>query len=76
VPAVAVIRRRLVLFIFNRFIGYLDGKSSLHRNYFSRVLCGKVELPEESQNSVILVGRTTAKATFYVITDVEGRSLG
>jgi len=37
---------------------------------------GKGELPEESQNSVILVGRVTAKATFYVKTDVEGRSLG
>jgi len=28
VPAVAVIRRRLVLFIFSRFKGYLDGKIS------------------------------------------------
>ena len=28
VPAVAVIRRRLVLFIFNRFKGYLDGMTS------------------------------------------------
>ena len=27
-PAVAVIRRRLVLFMFNRFKGYLDGRSS------------------------------------------------
>lgn len=27
VPAVAVIRKRLVLFIFNRFKGYLDGKN-------------------------------------------------
>ena len=26
VPAVAVIRKRLVLFIINRFKGYLDGK--------------------------------------------------
>ena len=26
VPAVAVIRKRLVLFILNRFKGYLDGK--------------------------------------------------
>ena len=34
------------------------------------------ELPEESPNSVILVGRVTAKAIFYVKTDVEGRSLG
>jgi len=29
VPAVAVIRKRLVLFIFNRFKGYLDGIISL-----------------------------------------------
>ena len=27
VPAVAVIRKRLVLFIFNRFKGYLDGEN-------------------------------------------------
>ena len=31
VPAVAVIRKRLVLFIFNRFKGYLDGKISLFK---------------------------------------------
>jgi len=29
VPAVAVRRERQVLFIFNRFKGYLDGKSCL-----------------------------------------------
>jgi len=29
VPAVAVIRKRLVLFILNRFKGYLDGKFAL-----------------------------------------------
>ena len=34
------------------------------------------ELLEKSQNSVILVGRVTAKVIFYVKTDVEGRSLG
>jgi len=28
VPAVAVIRKRLVLFIFSRFKGYLDGITS------------------------------------------------
>jgi len=33
-------------------------------------------LPEERWNSIILVGRVKAKATFYVKTDVEGRSLG
>ena len=31
VPAVAVIRKRLVLFIFNRFKGYLDGKIFLYK---------------------------------------------
>lgn len=31
VPAVAVIRERLVLFIFNRFKGYLDGLSDLYK---------------------------------------------
>ena len=31
-PAVAVIRKRLVLFIFNRFKGYLDGISSPKRD--------------------------------------------
>ena len=36
----------------------------------------KNELPEESRHSEILVGRVAAKATFYVKTDVEGRSLG
>ena len=37
---------------------------------------GIYELPEEGQNPIILVGRVTAKATFYLITDVEGRRLG
>jgi len=32
VPAVAVIRRRLVLFIFSRFKGYLDGIISLKQD--------------------------------------------
>jgi len=31
VPAVAVIRKRLVLIIFNRFKGYLGGKFSLYK---------------------------------------------
>jgi len=38
VPAVAVIRRRLVLFMFNRFKGYLDGKSSLKLNEGTNLL--------------------------------------
>lgn len=39
-PAVAVRRGRLVLFIFNRFKGYLDGIISPGNGYrFTRVLC-------------------------------------
>ena len=34
VPAVAVIRKRLVLFIRNRFKGYLDGKNFLNKGIF------------------------------------------
>ena len=37
VPAVAVIRRRQVLFIFNGFKGYLDGTLSLKRDWYARV---------------------------------------
>lgn len=44
VPAVAAIRKRLVLFIFNRFKGYSGGKISLFWYNFSRVLCEKVVL--------------------------------
>ena len=41
-PAVAVIRRRLVLFIFNRFKGYLDGISNPKQgNIIARVLYEK-----------------------------------
>jgi hypothetical protein len=36
----------------------------------------KIELPEERWNALIQVRRIAAKAIFYVITDVEGRSLG
>jgi len=34
VPAVAAIHKRLVLFIFNRFKGYLSGKISLKKGQF------------------------------------------
>lgn len=44
VPAVAVIRKRLVLFIFNGFKGYSDGKITFERDNFSRVLYKKVVL--------------------------------
>lgn len=43
-PAVAVRHERLVLFIFNRFKGYLDGISSQKRYGFTRVLCEKVSI--------------------------------
>ena len=42
VPAVAVIRKRLVLFIIIRFKGYSDGKTRLDRYSFSRVLCKEI----------------------------------
>ena len=43
VPAVAVIRKRLVLFIIIRSKGYLDGENKPKiRYYFSRVKCDKV----------------------------------
>lgn len=34
VPAVAAIRKRLVLFIINRFKGYSDGKICLNKEQF------------------------------------------
>ena len=44
-PAVAVIRRRLVLFIFSRFKGYLDGKISPKQDtVFTRVIYEKVSI--------------------------------
>ena len=45
VPAVAAIRKRLVLIIINRFKGYSDGKIRPNiGDNFSRVLCKKVVL--------------------------------
>jgi hypothetical protein len=44
VPAVAVIRKRLVLFILNRFKGYSDGNITLFRDNISRVLYKEVVL--------------------------------
>jgi hypothetical protein len=45
VPAVAVIRRRLVLFIFSRFKGYLDGKISPRQDtIFTRVIFEMVSI--------------------------------
>ena len=44
-PAVAVIRRRLALFIFSRFKGYLDGKISPKQDtIFTRVIYEKVSI--------------------------------
>lgn len=47
VPAVAVIRKRLVLFIFIRFKGYSNGKISCKKDSFTRVLYKEVVLVEE-----------------------------
>ncbi len=45
-PAVAAIRRRLVLFIFSRFKGYLDGVISLDtkRYSYTRVIYEEVSI--------------------------------
>ena len=44
-PAVAVIRKRLVLFIFNRFKGSVDGKLPSEIRYvFTRVLYEEVSI--------------------------------
>ena len=44
-PAVAVIQERLVLFIFIRFKGYLDGKISPQQDtIFTRVIYKKVSI--------------------------------
>ena len=47
-PAVAVIRKRLVLFIFTRFKGYLDGKNRLFyrqaRYDYTRVIYKEVSI--------------------------------
>lgn len=48
VPAVAVIRKRLVLFIFNRFKGYLGGFNLPNLGTIkTRVLYKKIVLMEE-----------------------------
>jgi len=46
VPAVAARQERLVLFIFNRFKGYLDSITSLPKKEyeFTRVLCRGINL--------------------------------
>lgn len=44
VPAAAAIRIRLVLFIFTRFKGYLDGIISLTRYSYTRVIYEEVSI--------------------------------
>jgi hypothetical protein len=56
VPAVAVIRKRLVLFIINRFKGYSDGKIRLTRDNFSRVLYKEVVLMSGEMKFVDTLG--------------------
>ena len=78
-PAVAVIRGRLVLFIFNRFKGYLDGIFSPSKSGYglTRVLCEGGSTYSVEMKFVDTMGKlVAAKATFYVQTDVEGRRLG
>jgi len=79
VPAVAVTRKRLVLLIFNRFKGYLDCQSSPQKG--TNWLEFNIRRHESTENverwnSVILyMALVKAKASYYVITDVEGRRL-
>jgi len=76
VPAVAVRRERLVLFIFNRFKEYVDGVFSLKLGtIILELVCKEVVFGDERCNPVIPQGLILAKAAFYVITDVQGRRL-
>ena len=74
VPAVAVIRKRLVLFILIRFKGYSDGKI-IFKNVRIRLelYIRRQYLRCRDKISLIPRGLVKAKATFYVKTDVEGR---
>jgi len=74
VPAVAVIRKRLVLFILIRFKGYPNGQNSFYNvtiwlEFYVRVqyLRRRDEILWYQRDSV------NAKAALYVKTDVEGR---
>lgn len=73
-PAVAVIRKRLVLFILIRFKGYPNGQNSFYNvtiwlEFYVRVqyLRRRDEILWYQRDSV------NAKAALYVKTDVEGR---
>jgi len=61
VPAVAVRRERQVLFIFNRFKGYLDGKSCLLKGTdLLEFYVRRGELEVERWNFVIPLGLVMA----------------
>lgn len=74
-PAVAVIRKRLVLFILIRFKGYLDGQNSIIKKmyYLARVLYERAVSEEERLYFMIPKRLVKVKTALYVKTDVEGR---
>jgi len=73
VPAVAAIRKRLVLFILNRFKGYPGSKNTINGIILLEFNIRRSYWEEERLNSVIPTGLIKAKAIFYVKTDAEGR---
>jgi hypothetical protein len=74
VPAAAVIRKRLVLFILIRFKGYLDGQYSFYNvsTWLEFDIRGQYL---RRRDEILLYQRDSvkAKAALYVKTDVEGR---
>lgn len=75
-PAVAVIRRRLVLVIFIRFKGYLDGKLNLNGYFFTRVLYEKGSILEVMLQYFNNKETGKGEGCLLLKTDVEGRRLG
>jgi hypothetical protein len=74
VPAVAAIRKRLVLFILNRFKGYPSSKISLKkRTIFLEFNIRRSYQWRRDHTLSYLKGLVKAKATSYVKTDAEGR---
>ena len=72
-PAVAVIRKRLVLFILIRFKGYLDGQYIIYDSTWLEFYIRRQYLRWRDEIQWYQRDSVKAQAAFYVITDVEGR---
>ena len=72
-PAVAVIRKRLALFLLNRFKGYSNGKAKSIRNFNAKLEFYIRGQYLRRRDEMFLYQRDSvkAKAALYVITDVE-----